>query len=81
MVRYSFPVPLFHRRLHAGLARRTHILRSGSVSLSFENGRRYIVEKAELTELIRSIPVATMAVFIPRCGEPAVGHSFENSRR
>ena len=28
MVRYSFPVPLFHQRLHAGLSRRTPILLS-----------------------------------------------------
>jgi hypothetical protein len=29
MVRYSFPVPLFHRRLHAGLSRRTLTFRPG----------------------------------------------------
>jgi hypothetical protein len=29
MDRYSFPVPLFHRRLHAGLSRRTPVFRSG----------------------------------------------------
>jgi hypothetical protein len=34
MVRYSFPVPLFHRRSHAGLSRRTPTLRSGPFSLS-----------------------------------------------
>ncbi len=43
---------------------------------SFENGRRYIVEKAELTELIRSIPLATMGVSSPVAPNPAVNHSF-----
>ena len=33
MVRYSFPVPLFHRRSHAGLSRRTPILRPGFPSV------------------------------------------------
>jgi hypothetical protein len=33
MVRYSFPVPLLHRRLHAGLSRRTRTLRSGDVRI------------------------------------------------
>jgi hypothetical protein len=37
MVRYSFPVPPFHRRLHAGLSRRTPILRSGHISIAKEN--------------------------------------------
>jgi hypothetical protein len=37
---------------------------------SFENGRRYIVEKAELTELIRSIPLATMGVSSPVAPDP-----------
>ena len=45
MVRYSFPVPLFHRRLHAGLARRTRILRSGSVSLPQAHEKHKILPK------------------------------------
>jgi hypothetical protein len=38
MVRYSFPVSLFHRRLYAGLSRRTRILRPVVVSINRSAG-------------------------------------------